>query len=433
MSRVLLVDPSLFTAPYDAALTRGLQSAGLTPLWAVRPLRPGDSPEIEQALCLPFFYRSSDKKEGSEIWRKIKKGFEHALGLRELMRVASALAPRLIHFQWTVIPAFDTACILALRRRFPIVVTVHDAVPYNGEKMPFLQRFAVDAPLRFADRVIVHTRSAQELVARRGVPLEKIAIVPHGPLRLAHEPKEPLPERTDARYTFVTFGEMKPYKGIDVLLEAVAALPEAVRQRARFVIAGRPRLDLSALERRVRELAIEDAIEFIPRRLADEEIFSLFHSADSFVFPYRQIDASGVYFLSQSMPKWTIASQVGIFAEDLDEGHSGRLVPPGDAEALAAALSEAIEERPAVPVAARDLEWRSIGKRTLRVYREAEAEFLRRTTEPSLEEETNELPEPEEPAERVSVERIRESAQGRAHRTSGVFRSIEPRRSDELT
>src|SRR5690606_11369239 len=114
----------------------------------------------------------------------------------------------------------------------------------------------------------------------------------------------------------------------------------------------------------------------------------------------------------------------------LDEGHSGRLVPPGDAEALAAALSEAIEERPAVPVAARDLEWRSIGKRTLRVYREAEAEFLRRTTEPSLEEETNELPEPEEPAERVSVERIRESAQGRAHRTSGVFRSIEPRRSD---
>ncbi len=425
MNRVLLVDPSLFTAPYDAALSRGLRGVGLEPVWAVRPLRPGDAPEIEQALCLPFFYRGSDKKESSETWRKIKKGFDHVLGLRELMRVASALTPRIIHFQWTVIPAFDTACILALRRRFPIVVTVHDAVPYNGEKMPFLQRFAVDAPLRFADRVIVHTRSAQEQVARRGVPLEKIAIVPHGPLRLAHEPKEPPPERTDDRYTFVTFGEMKPYKGIDVLLDAVAVLPAAIRQKARFVIAGRPRLDFSALERRVQELAILDSIEFIPRRLSDEEVFSLFHSADSFVFPYRQIDASGVYFLSQSMPKWTIASRVGIFAEDLDEGRSGRLVPPGDAEALAVALTEAIEKRPLVPVAARDLDWHSIGRRTAHVYREAEAEFLRRTTEPSLEAETNEALETEEPPERLSVERIREPARARAHRVSGVFRSVE--------
>src|SRR5690606_12956871 len=104
LNRVLLVDPSLFTAPYDAALSRGLRGAGFEPLWAVRPLRPGDAPEIEQALCLPFFYRGSDKKGRSEAWRKIKKGLDHVLGLRELMRVASALEPRIIHFQWTVIP-----------------------------------------------------------------------------------------------------------------------------------------------------------------------------------------------------------------------------------------------------------------------------------------------------------------------------------------
>ncbi len=49
----------------------------------------------------------------------------------------------------------------------------------------------------------------------------------------------------------------------------------------------------------------------------------LFADTDCFVFPYRQIDASGVYFLTKSLNKWTIATRVGIFAEDFQDGAQG--------------------------------------------------------------------------------------------------------------
>lgn len=381
--RVLLVDPSLFTAPYDAALTRGLVKAGLEPRWAVRPLRPGDRTEIDPELAAPFFYRDTDKKEGNDALRKIKKGFDHARGLFELADYARRVRSSLIHFQWTVVPSFDAASILALRRRYPIVVTVHDAVPYNGEKMPLLQRLGVNWPLHLADRVIVHTLSAKETVKRRGVPASKVAIVAHGPLSVPREPDYEPPPRHDSRYTFVTFGEMKPYKGIDVLIEAIARLPESQRSKARFIVAGRPRLDLEALEARASELGLGECLEFIPRRLSDREVADLISGADCFVFPYRQIDASGVYFLSKSEAKWMIASEVGIFAEDLRNGETGRLVPPGDAEALSVALGEALESRPSVRGNSADPDWTAIGEETLSVYRGAyESWSERRQSEP---------------------------------------------------
>ena len=56
----LLVDPSLFTAPYDAALTTGLVAAGVDPLWAVRPVRARDRREIPAPYVDDFFYRRVD-------------------------------------------------------------------------------------------------------------------------------------------------------------------------------------------------------------------------------------------------------------------------------------------------------------------------------------------------------------------------------------
>ena len=55
--RAVLVDPSLFTAPYDAALTQGLVEAGVEPTWAVRPVRAGDREELPSRYVEPFFYR----------------------------------------------------------------------------------------------------------------------------------------------------------------------------------------------------------------------------------------------------------------------------------------------------------------------------------------------------------------------------------------
>src|SRR6185369_16754140 len=107
----------------------------------------------------------------------------------------------------------------------------------------------------------------------------------------------------------------------------------------------------------------------------EEEMAAVFAEADCFVFPYRQIDASGVYFLVKGLGKWLIASRVGIFAEDVVEGTDGALVASEDIAELARELRRSIEERPRrAPVAVAD-SWTGIGRATRAQYLRAIEEF----------------------------------------------------------
>jgi glycosyltransferase involved in cell wall biosynthesis len=153
-----------------------------------------------------------------------------------------------------------------------------------------------------------------------------------------------------------------------VLVEALSRLAPSLRRRARIIIAGRPRMDLAPLSARIAALGLEQTVELWPRRLSEDEMADLFELADCFVFPYRQIDASGVYFLTKDLGKWIIASQVGIFAEEVQDGVQGTLVPPDDAAALSAALAAAIERQPTPAGASPGPSWLDIGRATRRLY-----------------------------------------------------------------
>jgi glycosyltransferase involved in cell wall biosynthesis len=368
--RVLLVDPSLFTAPYDAALTRGLLEAGADPSWVVRPTRESDQNELPAERSEPFFYRWVEQQS----WlpgklRVLAKGCAHALGLARLVARVARARPDIVHFQWVVVPPLDSAAMWLVSLLCPLVLTVHDTVPFNGDRMSRLQRWGFELPLRLSDQLIVHTEGGKQRLLGFDLSEHKVNVIPHGALRLQAKPSpEACMERADDRYRFVLFGELKHYKGIDVLVEALGLMSAEERARLHVVVAGRPRMDLDRNLARVKELGLEGTLELWPRRLAESEMADLFERADCFLFPYRQIDASGVYFLVKSLGKWLIASRVGIFAEDLREGEQGELLPVGDARALADAMTSAVlARRPAKPIAAGS-DWTEIGKATLELY-----------------------------------------------------------------
>lgn len=370
--RCVLVDPSLFTAPYDAALTDGLLAAGVEPLWVTRPTRRGDEQELPSTYVAPLFYTRSDELSG---WlaplRPALKGLDHLVGLARLFKLVSQFDPHVVHFQWTVLPLLDAMAVLLLRWRCPVVLTVHDPVPFNGERQSLAQRLGFDLPIRLADRVIVHTRSGRHTLVRRGIPAQKIVVIPHGPLRLQIAPQARSRQQRDPRWTFVLFGQIKPYKGLDVLVEALALLSPEIRQQTRVIVAGRPYMSVDGIQARIRQLGLEDVIELRLERLSEQEMADLFALADCFVFPYREIDASGVYFLAKPLGKWLIASRVGVFVEDMREGVDGALVPSGETRALSAALREAILERPSRPRTSVNDSWNDIGRATRLLYEEA--------------------------------------------------------------
>lgn len=365
--RVRLADPSLFTGPYDAALDAGLQAAGVRTRWAVRPLRDGQEPDLPADRVDDFFYRRTDRLERLPgAVRTVLKGLAHLGGLARLAATARRERADVVHLQWPVLPLADAAAIAWMRRRCPVVLTVHDPVPYNGERVSWAQTHAFDLPLRMASHLVVHTPAGRDALVARGHAADKISVIPHGPLALRARPR-PQPAR-DPRWTFVAFGEIKPYKGIDRLIEALGRLDPDLLAQCRVVVAGRPRMDTAPLHRRVAELGLQDTVEWVERRLTEQEMADLFAQADSFVFPYRQIDASGVYFLVKSLGKWLVASRLGVFAQGVRPGLDGVLVPPDDLRALSLALAAAVAQRPVAAARPDDDGWTAIGERTARLY-----------------------------------------------------------------
>jgi glycosyltransferase involved in cell wall biosynthesis len=368
----LLVDPSLFTEPYDAALTEGLLSAGVEPRWAVRPARPGDRRLLDADHVEELFYRRTDRIDGrrSPRARALAKGAAHLFGLARVTARARAGLAHVVHFQWTVVPALDALAMSVIRRHCPVVLTVHDTMPFNGDRLSAWQRHGFDLPIAVADRVIVHTESGRlRLIARR-VPASKVVVVPHGPLRLGATASDTASPLSRARYTFTLFGELKPYKGIDVLLAAVGRLPEEARRSARFVIAGRPQMPMDPVNAVIAKLPAGAVVEVRPRRMSEQELADLVAETDCFLFPYRQVDASGAYYIVRGAGKWIVASKVGVFHDELGGGGSGTLVEPGDPASLAGAVATVLSTRP-VPVPPHPAnDWGAIGDATAAVYRQ---------------------------------------------------------------
>ncbi len=380
MMRVSIVDPSLFTLPYDTALVTALQRQGAQVDLHGRALTPQDG--ATTARVLPDFYRiaaSPMAKRLPRVLRLAVKGLDHVAGMRRLLRTVRAVRPDVIHFQWLPLPALDARLVPAFRRVAPVVLTVHDTDPFNGSPTARLQRIGFAKSLAACDRLIVHTAQGAARLAALGLPPSRIVQLPHGPLAetVVTEPADTM----QGELSFVLFGKIKPYKGADLLIEAFAALPEALRLQARLRVIGQPYMDAGQLLALARARGVADRLSLETRFVEDSEIGAVFAPSSVAVFPYREIEASGVLSLALAHGRPVIASRLGSFAETLQDGVQGRLLRPGDVAALSRAMQAVIEDRSmaaAYAAASRALAgsqpgWDEIARLTMGVYQDAGA------------------------------------------------------------
>ncbi len=384
--RVAMIDPSLFTLPYDRMLAIGLRSIGHeATLYGRRPgPEDGATGGVEIA---PVFYPLTGGA-ASALPKPLRlglKGAEHILSMAALRRRLSLpeSRPDLVHFQWLALPMADRLFLGGFRTLAPLVLTVHDSNAFNGDPSAVVQRFGVASSFAAFDRLIVHTDQGRERLLALGLPGERVARVPHGLLDApASMPAgNAAPDPMQGPLTFLLFGKIKPYKGTDLLIEAFARLPEPLRATARMRVVGKPYMDLEPLRALARQRGVEDRLFLEARFVADEEVPSLFGPGVVAVFPYREIEASGVLALAIAYGRPIVASRLGGFSELLEDGTHGRLVPPEDVEALTSALAGLLEDRgftsrcaAAVSRLAGEVpNWEEIARRTEAVYTEAAA------------------------------------------------------------
>jgi glycogen(starch) synthase len=134
----------------------------------------------------------------------------------------------------------------------------------------------------------------------------------------------------------VGFGRIVRDKGFDVLVEAFARV-FASRPDARLVVAGDGG-ERAALAARARELGVESAVE-LPGWLETKDIPALLACAAVVVVPSRWREAFGLAALQAGFAgRPVVATDVGGLPEIVEDGATGVLVPPDDAEAVAAAV-----------------------------------------------------------------------------------------------
>ena len=350
--KVLVVNPSLFTPYYDYHLCRALVEIGMSVTLVGRPLREYEQLGDEPFAFADLFYRKTSQREAG--WRtsrlvQIRKGFEHAFGLRALERLAVEQGADIVHFQWLMLPFLDRIALRRLRRRCGLVLTVHNADIVTHSSTAMVGRLGSiaqslsqkEAVLSF-DRYVVHTAKTAESLIDLGVGPEMIVQRPHPPLELDVQDSISEAPRAHAKHNILFFGSIKPYKGVDILIEAGIAMA-ATRRDFLITIAGRPYQSLDKLRERIVEAGAEDVFQFDLKFLSDTSLADYLKAASIVVFPYREIDGSGALSHAIRFEKPVVASRVGGFAEAPFDNYID-FVPPENPQALAARLEALLDD-----------------------------------------------------------------------------------------
>ncbi len=364
--RVQLVDPPAYTPPYDFALAGALARAGADVELLTSRYLYGPTPPVNGFRVREEFYpraTAGDRRVGA---RRALRAAEHVPGMLRHRRSGADV----VHYQWLTLEALDA---FLLADDAPRVFTSHNVLR-RGEGA--LQERAGRMVISRCDAVVAHTEAGSTaLVDRFHADPSKVQVIPHGAFdyltRQEHE--QPLPEELAAveEPVILCFGILRPYKGVDVLIEAFREL-----EGAELWIVGRPWMDIKPLREAAQ--AAGGTVRFVDRFVTDPEIPAFFRRADVVVLPYKRIDQSGVLYTALAFGKAMVLSDVGGFSEVGRAHGAAELVPPEDPEALRDALARlvgdagaraALEER-AAAAATGHFSWEEIGRRTLSLYEE---------------------------------------------------------------
>ena len=364
--KVQLVDPSAFTPPYDRALAGALARRGAEVELLTSRFLYGPVPEPEGYRVRECFYRRSAERGLEAPGRRLFKAAEH---LRDMRGLRGKLNADVVHYQWLTMPSVDAYLLPAKR---PRLLTAHYILPPGPSR-----RQAATARRLFTrmDAVIAHSEhGAARLRDELGLDPSRVRVIPHGAFDyLTRLPEEKLlpPELEGAEGPVILFfGLLRPYKGLDLLLDAFAQI-----EGAELWIVGNPRMDVAPL--RAAASAVPGRVRFVTRFIEDAEIPAIFRRADLVVLPYRDAEHSGVLYTGLAFGKPMVLSAVGGFPE-LAAAGAARLVPTGDAHALAAALAELTGDsvaRERLATAAREAaagpySWDAAAAQTLALYEE---------------------------------------------------------------
>lgn len=311
-----------------------------------------DSPEMHTTPGLKFL---------SLYWEPLKqmgamgKMAEVLRFYAQIIKYAGAGAPKIFHLLWNnKFPFFDRTILMLYYKALgkKVVFTAHNvnAGKRDGNDSA-INRLGLRVQYKLADHIFVHTeKMKQELVSGFAVPAHRVTVIPFGINNSVPDTDlTPAEARRrlglkDGERTILFFGGVRPYKGLEYLVDAFNLLP---RGNYKLLIAGEAKKGteqyMGNIQKAIAKAGtganIVQKLEYVP----DEDAELYFKASDVCVLPYTLVFQSGVMFLSYSFGVPVIATDVGSLSEDIIPGETGWLCRPLDAADLARAIREYFE------------------------------------------------------------------------------------------
>jgi glycosyltransferase involved in cell wall biosynthesis len=232
-------------------------------------------------------------------------------------------------------------------RRMRRVVVCHNVLPHEPQP---LARTLTKATLRHADLLVIHAPHQRGELEELGLGSTPVLEAFHprfvaADLAVAPEPDAVRAERArlgDPELLLLAYGAVRPYKGVDLALDALARVDPALH--VKLVVAGRFWDGKAELE--AQAAALGERVELRDGYVSNEETALLFAACDAALLPYRSASQSGVVGLSFAHERPVLATAVGGLPAAVRDERDGLLVAPDDPDALARAIERLAVEHP---------------------------------------------------------------------------------------
>ncbi|MFH1155146.1 MAG: glycosyltransferase family 4 protein [Pseudomonadota bacterium] len=356
-SVVVMLDPCSYTPFYTYNLISCLADQGWPVRWITSDFIFESLPDARHVPITPFFFSwfpanrllSVQPFAHNDCLRGLVKMALYPLEMARFSIYLKSLPPGILHVQWANLPFLDRTLWQGWKRMgWKLVYTAHDPVPLEGTTPhPFFS--AGRDLLMHADAILVHSRKGRLKLIQQGLNPGKIHEIQMGPTLLAET--DPVPQDAARRElgipanspTILFFGFIKPYKGLDLLLESMSAIQDAFPE-SRLVVAGKLMEPFSQYNDILEKLPSRSSIiwnlDFIPTC----RMSVYFSAADVVVAPYRQGSSSSVIDLAHYFNKPVVATDVGGLSEQVHTGYGDCIVPPDSPALLAEAVIHVLNQ-----------------------------------------------------------------------------------------
>ena len=289
------------------------------------------------------------------------------------IKLIKEINPDLIHLTTPLLPPLAFFLFFqGIDKKIPIIYTKHGLHSNSGLVKKIFEEYILNFFERLISfkKIIVHTEfDRSELITTYNINNEDIFVIPHGIYSFFRQFESSIPEEKN---TILFFGNIREYKGLDVLLSAIPII-ENQKIMIKTIIAGEG--DIAQYQDLIKNCNGAN-FEIFNHYIPDDQVSVLFQRSSLVVLPYTKMSGmSGILNIAYAFGKPVVVSDVGGLEEIIENNKTGILVPPKDPVQLANAIIRLLSDSElrysmerSVKKKSKELSWDSVATKTINVY-----------------------------------------------------------------